>query len=152
MGVKKVLKRGLFSAFNFKNMLGFESLKQQTKAVKGLAKSAYTIDSDEDAEFKPATFQECLKHYGVSEAQLQKRMRTALMTTYFCLALSVGTIGYGIFQLTNHFMSGVLMCGVLTLILWTMAFREHFNWFRMSQRRLTCTVKEWFLSFFKKSK
>lgn len=151
MGVKKILKRGLFGAFNFKNMLGFETLKQQTGSVKDIVKSAYKhADSD---EHKPTTFEDSLKHYGITEEKLQLRMRNALWTVYFCLALSVGTFGYGIYQLLNHFFTGGLMCSVLTLILWTMAFREHFNWFQMQQRRLGCTVKEWFLSLIhKKSK
>lgn len=150
MSVKKVLKRGMFGAFNFKSMLGFESIKQQTKSVKKIFKSTYEKPS-EDAS-KPQSFESCLAHYGITEDQLKLRMRNALWTVYFCLALSVGTIGYGIYQLTNHFMSGALMCGVLTLILGTIAFREHFNWFQMQQRRLGCTVKEWFFSIFKKSK
>lgn len=147
MGVRKTLKRGLFGAFNFKKMIGFDRLKEQASSVKNIYDNAY---KEEDSDFKPKSFADCLRHYGVSEEQLEIRMRNALWTVYFCLGLSALTLGYGIYQFASHFVSGGLLCLILTFILWTMAFKEHFNLFQMQQRRLGCTVKEWFYSLFKK--
>lgn len=151
MSVKSFLKRGLFGAFNFKRMLGFDTLKDQAKSVKSLYENAYSKDQP-TGEYKPASFEDCLRHYGVSEDALKQRMRNTLLTVYFCLSLAVIVIGYSIYQFMSHFTLGGLMCVVLALILLVMAFREHFNWYQMKQRRLGCTIKEWFLYLIKRSK
>ncbi len=148
MGVKSILGRGL----NPKQWLGIESLKQQTKVLSQTFKSAILLKDQEHSDhYKPASFEECLQHYQISEDDLKIKMRNSLWTAYFCLGLSVGTLSYMLYQFGHHMLLGALMCITLTLLLWVMALREHFYFFQMRQRRLGCTLKEWFSSLFKKN-
>ncbi|PHQ80774.1 MAG: type IV secretion protein IcmV [Coxiella sp. (in: Bacteria)] len=148
MGIKKVLKNGFFGGLNPKRILGVDSLKSQTQSLKAVYKSAFK-GTKSDA-YKPTSFDDCLTHYNVTQSGLEKRMRNAKWTVYFCLGLSAITVSSMFYQFLHHTLSGGVMCVVLTLILWMMSFREHFNLFQMRQRRLGCTVTEWFNSLFNK--
>lgn len=148
MGVKKILKTGL----NPKQWLGLDVLKQQTKVLGQTFKASILLKDKANSEhYQPASFEECLEHYGISEEGLKKKMRDSLWTVYFYLGLSVITLIYMIYQFKYHGILAGLMCVTLTLVLWVMGFREHFYLFQMRQRRLGCTVKEWFNSLFKKN-
>jgi len=148
MGVKKVLKAGFISSLNPKKIIGLDSLKQQTSLLGSIFKTAFGR-KNKDA-YQPESFQDAMDHYNVSEEALEKRMRNSLYTVYFCLSLSLITLSYSFYQFSVPSFVGGLMCIVLTILLWSMAFREHFNLFQMRQRRLGCSFKEWFQSLFKK--
>lgn len=147
MGVKSILGRGL----NPKQWLGINTLKQQTVQLSQTFKSSILLkDKEHSDHYKPASFEECLKHYNISEDDLKTKMRNSLWTAYFCLGLSVGTLSYMFYQIKHHLMLSAFMCVTLTFLLWVIALREHFYLFQMRQRRLGCTLKEWFGSLFKK--
>jgi len=149
MGVKKILKKGFFSALNPVNLIGIDSLKQQTARVSAIFKSTMK-DAKEGDGYKPTSFEDCMSHYDVTEEDLKNKMRNALYTTYFCLVFSLLTFSYMFFQISKSSFMGGLMCLILTVLLWSMGIREHFNLYQMKQRRLGCSFKEWFCSLFKK--
>ena len=146
MGIKSILGRGL----NPKKWLGISTLKQDTSVLSQTFKSAILLkDKDHSDHYKPTSFDECMRHYNVSEDDLKLKMRNSLWTVYFCLGLSVGTLSYMVYQFSHHMFLGGVMCITLTFLLWVMALREHFYLYEMRQRRLGCTLKEWFKSLVK---
>ena len=94
-------------------------------------------------ENRTETFEQCLKRLGITEAQLQKRMRSSLQIILFCLGLGVAIIIYAFYLWSQ----GMLMAGFTSLILGGLlgsyAFREHFNYFQMKKRQLGCSLKDW---------
>lgn len=147
MGVKSIFGRGL----NPKQWLGVNNLKQQTAQLSQTFKSSILLkDKEHTHHYQPTSFEDCLKHYHLSEDDLKTKMRNSLWTVYFCLGLSVGTLSYMFYQIKHHMILSAFMCVTLTFLLWVMALREHFYLFQMRQRRLGCTLKEWFGSLFKK--
>ncbi len=149
MGIKKVLQSSLFGALNPKKWLGYDSLKQHSTLLGRIAKNTLSKQQEGDG-YKPKSFEDCMRHYGVSEEDLEQKMQYALCMTYFCLGFSVLTFSYMFYQFFHNSMSAGIMCLILTGLLWAMALREHFNLFQMRQRRLGCSFKEWFYSLFKK--
>jgi intracellular multiplication protein IcmV len=149
MGVKKIIKKGFFSALNPVNLIGVESLKNQTARMSAIFKGTVK-DVKEGDGYKPTSFEDCMRHYDVTEEDLKKKMRNSLYITYFCLSLSLITFVYMFFQISKASLMGGLMCLILTVLLWAMSIREHFNLYQMRQRRLGCSFKEWFCSLFKK--
>lgn len=150
MGVKKVLKAATVGGLNPKRWLGLGQLKSQSKTVTSLVKDTFKSQKEGDG-YQPTSFEDCMQHYDLTEAGLQKKMKTSQYMTYFCLGLSVLTFLYMFYQFLHTSLLGGLMCLVLTFVLWALAFREHFNLYQMRERRLGCSVKEWFHSLFRKS-
>ena len=149
MGLKNVLKVTFISALNPVRWLGMSSLKQQSSAAGKLIKSTFKGGAVDGDGFKPTSFDDCMRHYKVDEQGLKRMKRNSLYTTYFCLTLSLFTLGYMFYLFAHGTSIGGIMCIVLTILLWAMATRESFNLYQMNQRRLGCTFKEWFKSLFK---
>ncbi len=150
MGLKKVLKFGFLDGVNPKKIMGPESVKMQTKIMSDSFKSAFKRNKKE--KYTPTSFEDCMQHYNISEADLKKRIKNANYTVSFCMGLSLLTLVSLVYQCMQHSISGAVLSLTLALLLWAMAFREHYNLFQMRERKLGCTVKEWFNSLFKKNK
>jgi intracellular multiplication protein IcmV len=150
MGVKKVLKDSTIGALNPKRWMSSGLLSKQTSSFKSIVSGTFKSQKEGDG-FKPTSFEDCMKHYNVTEDDLKKKMNTASRTSYFCMVLSLVTFFYSFYQFSHTSFLGGVMCVVLTLLLWSLAMREHFNYFQMRERRLGCTFKEWFSSLIKKS-
>ena len=145
------IKRGLFGGLNPKRLLGVESLKVQTKAVKQIFKGLRQLSTK--GSDTTETFEECMERYSLSEEDLQQRMKKSLQTVKICFGLALPVLGYMFYQFGHvGSMLGGLSCILLLLFLLVTAFREHFNLFQMRQRRLGCTFQEWFRSLTGKTK
>jgi intracellular multiplication protein IcmV len=150
MGVFRAIKKGVGSGFRVKRWLGADRIKGSTETVKVLAKTLFESEPKEDLH--DLNFEQCLKHYHMTEADLELRMKQAKKWITFCLAASVFAFAYMFYQLHSNELIATFVCfmiGALTLVY---AFREHFNLFQMRQRRLGCRFSEWFSSIFSRGK
>lgn len=149
MGVKQVIKKGFFSGLNPLRWLGYEQILQNGKIIKRLVDRAVQPESVLSAPHSQ-TFEENMQRFGLTEETLKKRMKSALYFVTGCLLLSMGLLAYAIYLLiVPHLFVSAFVCIILMLLLWAYAFREHFNYFQMKERRLGCTFKEWLAGFFK---
>ncbi len=145
MGFKNVMKKGLFSGLNPMRWIGFEQIAGNAKTIKNLADGIVKASGKEESPTHPHSFEEAMQRYGLSEDDIKQRMRTAVQISVICLLLSIPMMGYAIYLFVKNFPLSAFVCIMLTLLLWAYAFREHFNYFQMKQRRLGCTFKEWFV-------
>jgi len=152
MGLKNAMKKGFFSGLNPFRWVGMEQIKGNGQAIGDITKKLFDSSGNSKKRNPPKTFDEAMQRYGLSEADLQKRMRSSLRLAYFCLGFSALLIIYTIYLFFSHLVLSGFVTIILTLLLWAYAFREHFNYFQMKQRRLGCTFNEWFISTFKGSK
>lgn len=146
MGLKRVIKKGLLSGWSPLKWVGYDHIVDNAKIIKNIANGVITTPQKETS---PRTFEECMQHYGVTEEGLLHRMRSCLRMTIACLLLSFGMAVYSSYLFVVGLTLSGVVCLILTGLLWAYAFREHFNYFQMKQRRLGCTFKEWFLYAFK---
>lgn len=149
MGIKQVVKKGLFSGLNPMRWIGYDQIVANGRTIKNMVSS---ITKKNNTSYHPTTFDDCMQHYGLTEETLKKRMKSSLRVARVCLVLSVLMLSYTIYLFIRHLPMAAIICVVLTLLLWVYAFREHFNYFQMKQRRLGCTFKEWFVAIFKGKK
>jgi intracellular multiplication protein IcmV len=148
MGVKRVIKRGFFSGLNPLQWIGYEQIANNGRTIKNMVDNI--IQPNANQEFTAAkSFEECMQHYQLTEEGLKKRMKNSLRVAQVCLTTSILMIAYWIYLFIHGLPLAAVVCIVLTLLLWAYAFREHFNYFQMKQRRLGCTFKEWFAAIFK---
>jgi intracellular multiplication protein IcmV len=149
MGVKHVIKKGLFSGLNPMRWIGYEQIAANSRTIKNMVGN---INKPNGSSYNPTSFEDCMQHYGLSEADLKQRMKNSLLIARACLAFSLLMLCYTIYLFIRHMPLSAIICIVLTLLLWAYAFREHFNYFQMKQRRLGCTFKDWFAAIFKGKK
>jgi intracellular multiplication protein IcmV len=146
MGFKKTIKRGVTSTFNVKRWLASDQIKQSGKTVKNLYNDLYGKKT-KGKVFK--SFEECVRHYGLTEDDIKKREKSCLLMSVTLAILAVPCFAYAIYLFaTSFFLSGVVALSLSALLL-AYAFRENFNYFQIKQRRLGCTWQEWFNATFK---
>jgi len=153
MGFKRVIKKSFSEGFSFKKWVGVDSLKTDTKMLRNIFKGVFKKSRSPSSEAKSQSFEDAMRKYGVDEAELKTRMRNAKAIVAFCLLAAVIVFGYFLYFVAffSQYLSG-FVCLTLMALLIAYAFREHFNLFQMRQRRLGCTVQEWFNATFRKGK
>lgn len=148
MGFRKAMKKGLFSGLNPVRWVGMDQIKGNSQTIHNIIKRLLaTTKNSRGTSLK--SFQEAMQHYGLTDEDVKKRMRSSLRLVYFCLGLSLVMIAYTIYLFVVHLVLSGFVTTMLTFLLWSYAFREHFNYFQMKEHRLGCTFHEWFTSTFK---
>lgn len=150
MGVFRAMGRGVASGFRVNRWLGTNRIKGSAKSVKEIATTLF--DNEKAEEVKNLNFEECLKHYNMTEADLELRMKQAKKWVAFCLATTVLAFGYMFYEFHANELIATFVCFMIGVLTIAYAFREHFNLFQMRQRRLGCTVSEWFTSLISRGK
>lgn len=150
MNFKKAVKKGFFSGLNPLRWVGYDQISGNAKTIRNLVDGL--VDKPSQSSVHKETFEECLLRFNLTEIDIKKRMQTAIRIVILCLILSLAMIIYSVYLVFHGLPLSSFVCVILTLLLWAYAFREHFNYFQMKQRRLGCTFKEWFICTFKRSK
>lgn len=141
MGIKKSLKDHLGEGFNVKKWMGTENIKTDTRNLLHITKE--TLNAPKSS-IKTETFEESLARLQLTEADVKKRMRTSLQILICLLVLMGGLLLYSFYLWHLHLYRSVSINTVLMILIGSYAFREHFHYFQMKQRKLGCTVIEWF--------
>ncbi|MDF1758540.1 MAG: type IVB secretion system protein IcmV [Legionellaceae bacterium] len=77
----------------------------------------------------------------IKQKSLKKLCVIMLVTSFIFYVYSMYQVLYGSFL-------GVILSVVLTFVCLTLAFRYHFWYFQISNKKLGCTLKEWFTESF----
>ncbi len=141
MGIRKHVSKGFSKVITPTQWVGLDSLKQNGRLIGGMAKTVFSLNKQRKS--KKLTFEQAMEHYHLSEQDIQQKMKKALQIVWFCLGLSALLFGYGIYLFIVSKTLPALVCVILLLVMLAQAFREHFNYFQMDQRRLGCTYPEW---------
>lgn len=148
MGLRQYVKNTVKDNTNVKTWSSWETVKDNARTVYGFVQDLKPVD--QTGLPVPTTFEAAIRQYGLSEADIRSRMRTHFFVAVFCLVLGFVAIGWMIFLLTKLMFLSALVAFSLGALMLAYAFREHFFYFQMKQRRLNCSVSEWFSSFFAK--
>lgn len=130
--------------FNFRvtKWVGLDRLKNSSKNLANLTKSLYTPEQAEYSE----TFEEALKRLNITEAEInQRRVEfTRLMVIYMLIAILL--FSYSIYIVYVHKnILGFFMGFSVTIFALSHAFRYHFWIFQIKNKKLGCSVRDWFL-------
>lgn len=94
-------------------------------------------------------FEEAVLRLALSPEDLsQQSKRYAYMAVLF-IAIGALIFSYALLLVFLKNWMGSIICFALTLYALTLAFRSHFWHFQMSQKKLGCSVSEWFKSLIK---
>ncbi len=127
----------------FPGRSGTGHIKDNAKMIQGLVVNNFSTDKAAQTSPKKENFAQCMKRLGLSEADVEKRIKNSSQLILICSLLSLPMFIYTLYILiSGHFLSS-FVCLMLTFLLLAYSFREHFNRFQMQQRRLRCTFEEW---------
>lgn len=130
---------------NVKGWLSWDAVKENGRTIGELAKGLTDQKSSGDG-YVATDFEAAVKHYGLSEADLKQKMSVHLKAALFSAALGLVALGFTVFWLVHLVFLTALASFALGFLMFAYAFREHFSYFIIKQRRLNCTVKEWLVS------
>lgn len=142
MGAVKIIKKSVAAGWNVSSWVGTKQIKNNAFLIKDLAKSVFTPAKDSSG-VKVETFAQAMRRLGMTEADLQKRIKASTNLIFFCGLLTIPMFAYTIYIWMSHFYLPSFVCLMLTFLLAVYTYREHFNRFQMRQRRLGCTFLEW---------
>ncbi len=151
MAIKKTIKKGFFSSINPIRWVGMGQIQNNASTIKDLIDGIFRGARNNRVVLKE-TFDDCIERLGLTEADIKQRMRSAKWIATICAVLSIGMCAYMLYLFFHALILGGVIAFMLMLLLWAYAFREHFNYFQMKQRRLGCTFSEWLHFIFKVSR
>ncbi len=126
--------------FNVRDWIDWNRIKSGSRYIKNGVKQVFIHTPTHPTE----SFVEAQRRMKLTNDSLASRARALLRISILMLALSVALFGYSVY----HFLFGSIHSGILTLSLTlvslTFAFRYHFWYFQITQRKLGCTFSEWF--------
>jgi len=138
----EVKKRGFFrTIFNFypQRWFAIEEIKANTKAVisayKGLfGKRKYQVED----------FSSAVQRLGLTEETLKKQQQNFLYFSLFYLFLGIGLGGYALYLLFERNLTLAFFVSlIMSILMFSYAFKEHFWYMQISRQKLGCTFKEW---------
>jgi intracellular multiplication protein IcmV len=140
----KIIKKTVTAGWNVSAWVGLKQIKENCLMIKDLAKGAFSTGKEPVEIAKGESFAGAMQRLGLTEADLQDRIKKCSQIIFFCGLLSIPMLAYTIYIFCSHFYLSGLVCLMLTFVLWAYAFREHFSRFQLQQRRLGCSLQEWF--------
>jgi intracellular multiplication protein IcmV len=141
--------RGVGKIFKpFVNFPRWMDLRSATTTAKQIGNNARDLFVPQKATHVE-TFEQAVQRLHLTEKDLQVRMKNLQrMVVFYCL-IAVALVVYTIHLLMNGNVFAGILGTILTVLALAFAFREHFWYFQMKQRRLGCSVKEWFIGMLK---
>lgn len=130
----------LFSRiFQFQFWLDVDRIKAFTYYLLGLFKRFFIPQPQKATE----SFEAAKKRLKLTNAQLADRQKALWRITVLMLVIAGLLFGYGVYQVLFGSIRGIILTGVVILISLTLAFRYHFWFFQIKEKKLGCSWKVW---------
>lgn len=127
--------------FNFRWWVDYDRLKSFTQYIIDLLKK-YFIPAP-----KPETdesFETAQQELNLSEAELLSKQKGLYRLSVLMSVIAVFLFAYSMYHLYYAAYKAVVLSLVVMFLALTMAFRYHFWYFQIKNRRLGCSFNEWF--------
>jgi len=138
MGLRSYVKSTVKDNTNVKGWASWGTIKEVGQNI-----GTFLKVEKRDAP-KKETFEEAIKRFGFSEADIVRRAQSHFKVALFCGCLGAVAIVLMIYLFMKTMLLSSLVALSVAILMFSYAFREHFYYFQMKQRRLDCTVSEWF--------
>lgn len=143
MKVTRSIGRKLKFLVDVPTWVGWRELKFHAANVRDIVRLGFKPKLAERRE----SFEEAVERLKLSEADLERLMRSFFWTMCLYLAAATALFAYAVYLfLEGHVMAALLDVLIMCLAL-SFAFRESFFRFQVQQRRLGCTVRDWLNQF-----
>lgn len=134
--------------FNVKNWLDYERLKGFTLYLFNGVKGVF-VPKPQVVEDKSKSFSEVVATLELTEEELTARKKGLYRLSMVMFIVGLSILCYGIYNLIMGFFLATMVSVVVASIGFVLAFRYHFWYYQIQQRKLGCTFKEWYRQFFR---
>jgi intracellular multiplication protein IcmV len=149
MAFKDIFKFSRKTFFNPSGWLGANELSAYTQIIGDTLKTTFTPDKSSRVE----TFEQALQRLQITETDLQERMKQYRAYTFIFLALGAAAFMTGFYYLFAYgTFSAWMLAMVVALLFAANAFRFDFWCLQIKNRKLGCTLQEWWADRFGTSK
>ncbi len=133
--------RGLKKIFNLRAWSDFDRLRAGQKYISSTASRFFVLQSETVAT---ESFDEAKVRLKLTDADLLSRQKGLLRLTIVMLIMAIIVFVYSMYHVIKARYPSALLSFAVSLLASALAFRYHFWYFQFKQRKLGCTVKEWF--------
>lgn len=137
--IRKTAGFVLRSYLPIKSAIGPDNYRESFGACKTIIKSVFKRSKATN----PETFDEALERMSITEADLKERYLDYQKMYYLFLAVASALFLYSFYLLFTGFLFAFFLSLSVTALSAVMAFKRHFWMFQVRQRRLGCTLREW---------
>ncbi len=147
MGIRSYMKNTAKANTNVKAWADWNSIRNSA----GLIKRLVTDVQPDAPPQKHESFDAAAQHFGLSEADLKKRALSHNLTAIGFFVFTLVALSWAVYVLLhgNSLMS-VFVSLCVAFLMGTYTVSQAVFAYRIKQRRLDCSIKEWFLHFFNK--
>jgi intracellular multiplication protein IcmV len=140
MAIKDIFKISRKTFFNPTAWLGWNELSGYNRVIGSTLKTTFTSSETQRTE----TFEQALQRLQVTDAELQETTKRYRLYALFFLILALGSLLAGFYYLFVYkTLAGWVLATAVALLFGSHAFRFDFWYFQIKQRKLGCTVSEW---------
>ncbi len=149
MAVKDVVKVSRKTFFNPSGWLGYTALKTNSQFVWQTLRQLMTAPESTLPAETTETFEEALQRYNLTPEAVKEIEKDYLFYAGLFLFLGIFSILVGLYFLFfERTIVGFLLSLAVTMLFGSQAFRYHFWYFQIKQRKLGCTLNEWLETYF----
>lgn len=140
--IKKILK----PAVDVPRWIGYQQLTQISRSLLTLGKSFFIPAQAQRQE----SFSEAMSRLQLTESDLVQQHKTFTRLLIVWLFVFIFGFIYAAYTVLQQAWLGAIPTLALSAAALAQAFRYHFWLFQLKQRKLGCSVNEWFTSSFKR--
>ncbi len=129
--------------FNFRMWMGADGLRAFWQFIVLTAKRMFVPNSHKTTE-SDENFAAAQTRLGLSEEELASREKALYRLALLLFTIGVLLFFYAIFQLIYGSFHGFLLTIALTGLACVIGFRYHFWSFQIKERKLGCSLREWY--------
>ncbi len=146
MKFRKAMWRGVKPLVDVPRWMGLGQIKKNASLIGTMAKGVFTTEKATRVE----TFSEASRRLNLSETELQQRQKQFHTLFFVFLIVGILLIIYFIYNLIAGEFFATLFSFVVACIAFVEAFRNHFWYTQMKNRKLGMSFKNWLAMFLNK--
>ncbi|MBN2689317.1 MAG: type IVB secretion system protein IcmV [Gammaproteobacteria bacterium] len=139
MAKRRLVRRGVKSLVNVPRWAAWSDIRV---AASGLVIAAKNLFVPHKAE-RHETFEEAVLRLKLNDASLKKQLKAFLHLAIIYLILALPLFGYALYMLIHGHIFAAILSFLLCSLLLVYAFKEHFWYTQIKQRRLGLSFKDW---------
>lgn len=144
MGLWSGTKRLTKSLVDVPRWMGYKQLVEMSKPIAGMAKDLFIPKATKNTE----TFAEAMQRLNLTEVDLQQRAKEFKQLLMLWLVLFLAVFAYATYLAFQAAWYGFVPALTLSFLILIQALRQHFWLYQLKQRKLGCTLREWFYASF----
>ncbi len=132
--------------FNFKKWADWDRSQSMTNYFLGVIRFFFIPKAKDKGPIKP--FEEVIAEMKMKDDEIQKQGNALRNLARWSLCFAFVLYVYVMYQLVYGGVLAVVLGTILIFVTLAIAFRYHFWYFQIKQRKLGCTIREWFKGTF----